>query len=99
MRKGEIMPRKWSEVAVDDEFPFIYTAKTKNGRPKRLPLPGLAVYALRQLPSYGKHEYLFPAKPNVRFNDVRSNSSQLAARRFHFNGSRPTPGITGALRC
>ena len=74
MRKGEIMPRKWSEVAVDDDFPYIYTAKTKNGRPKRLPLPGLAVYALRQLPSYGKHEYLFPAKPNVRFKDVEKFS-------------------------
>ena len=68
------MPRKWSEVAVGDEFPYIYTAKTKNGRPKRLPLPGLAVYALRQLPSYGKHEYLFPAKPNVRFKDVEKFS-------------------------
>lgn len=74
MRKGEIMPRKWSEVAVDDEFPFIYTAKTKNGRSKRLPLPALAIHALRQLPSYGTHEYLFPAKPNVRFKDVEKFS-------------------------
>jgi len=74
MRKGEILPRKWSEVAVDDEFPYIYTARTKNGRPKRLPLPGLAVYALRQLPSYGKHEYLFPARPNVRFREVEKFS-------------------------
>jgi integrase len=78
MRKGEILPRKWSEVAVDEEFPYIYTAKTKNGRPKRLPLPGLAVYALRQLPSYGKHEYLFPAKPNVRFRDVEKFSKPHA---------------------
>jgi integrase len=74
MRKGEIMPRRWSEVAVDEEFPYIYTAKTKNGRSKRLPLPGLVVYALRQLPSYGTHEYLFPAKPNVRFKDVEKFS-------------------------
>jgi integrase len=78
MRKGEIMPRKWSEVAIDDEFPYIYTAKTKNGRSKRLPLPGLAVYALRQVPSYGKHEYLFPAKPNVRFKDVEKFSKPHA---------------------
>jgi len=67
MRKGEILPRKWSDVGVNEEYPFIYAAKTKNKRPKRLPLPELAVIALRQLPSYGKHEYLFPAKPNVRF--------------------------------
>ncbi len=78
MRKGEIMPRKWSEVAADAEFPYIYTAKTKNGRPKRLPLPGLAVYALRQLPSYGTHEYLFPAKPNVRFRDAEKFSKPHA---------------------
>jgi integrase len=67
MRKGEILPRKWDEVRVDDEYPFIYTAKTKNKRPKRLPLPKLAVVALRLMPSYQTHEYLFPAKPNVRF--------------------------------
>jgi integrase len=67
MRKGEIMPRKWSEVRVDDEYPYIYTAKTKNKRPKRLPLPGLAILALKQLPSYQTHEYLFPAKPNVKY--------------------------------
>jgi integrase len=78
MRKGEIMPRKWSEVRVDEEFPYIYTAKTKNGRSKRLPLPGIVVYALRQLPSYGKHEYLFPAKPNVRFKDVEKFSKPHA---------------------
>lgn len=69
MRKGEILPRKWSEVGVDEEYPFIYAAKTKNKRPKRLPLPALTVYALKNLPSYGKHEYLFPAKPNARFKD------------------------------
>jgi integrase len=32
------------------------------------------VFALRQLPSYGTHEYLFPAKPNVRFKDVENFS-------------------------
>ncbi len=78
MRKGEIMPRKWSEVRIDDEYPYIYTAKTKNRHPKRLPLPGLTILALRQLPSYGKHEFLFPAKPNVRFNDVEKFSKPHA---------------------
>ena len=67
MRKGEILPRKWTEVPVDDEYPYIYTAKTKNGRSKRLPLPKLATVALRLMPSYKTDEYLFPAKPNVRF--------------------------------
>ena len=54
---------------VDDEYPFIYTAKTKNKRPKRLPLPAFAVAALREMPSYGTSEYLFPAKANVRFKE------------------------------
>jgi len=67
MRKGEILPRKWTEVTVDEEYPYIYTAKTKNGRSKRLPLPKLATVALRLMPSYKTSEYLFPAKPNVRF--------------------------------
>ena len=78
MRRGEIMPRLWSEVTVDDEFPFIYTPKTKNGRPKRLPLPGLCVVALRQLPSYQQHQYLFPARANVKHQDVANFSKPHA---------------------
>jgi integrase len=71
LRKGAIMPRKWEEVRVDDEFPYIHMPKkdSKNRRSSRLPLPALAVYALKQLPSYGKDEYLFPARPNPRFKD------------------------------
>ena len=70
MRKSEILKRKWTEVVIDVDFPFIYAAKTKNKRPKRLPLPGLCVLALRQLPSYQTHDYLFPARPNARFKEV-----------------------------
>src|SRR5436305_1431727 len=72
LRKGAIMSRKWDEVRVDDEYPYIYMPKkdSKNKRQSRLPLPGLVILALRQLPSYKTHEYLFPARPNVRFNDV-----------------------------
>jgi integrase len=71
MRKGSILSRKWDEVPVDDEFPYIHMPKkdSKNRRANRLPLPALCVFALRQLPSYQKHEYLFPAKPNVRFKE------------------------------
>ncbi|MDT5155946.1 MAG: hypothetical protein QOH51_303 [Acidobacteriota bacterium] len=78
MRKGEILPRKWEDVTVNDDFPFIYTAKTKNRRPKRLPLPKFAVIALKEMPSYGTSEYLFPAKPNVRFKDVTKFSKPYA---------------------
>lgn len=79
MRRGEIMPKKWEDVLVDEEYPYIYTAKTKNRRPKRLPLPGLAILALRQLPS--RHEYLFPAKPNVKYKG---------------NFKKPHPGTWGS---
>ena len=36
----------------------------------RLPLPQFCIAALKELPSYGKDEYLFPARPNVRFKEV-----------------------------
>ena len=72
LRKGAILSRKWDEVRVDDEFPYIYMPKkdSKNKRQNRLPLPGLVIYALKQLPSFGVHEYLFPAKPNAKYKDV-----------------------------
>jgi integrase len=77
-RKGEILPGKWSEVGVDEEYPLIYTPFTKNKRPKRLPFPALAVWALRNLPSYKTGEYLFPAKPNVKYKDKEKFSKPHA---------------------
>jgi integrase len=68
MRKGEILPRKWTEVIIEGDWPFIYTPTTKNNVPKRIPLPVLAVECLKQLPSFGKQDYLFPAKPNVKYS-------------------------------
>jgi integrase len=67
MRKGEILSRRWSDVDVDSGNPCIYVRQTKNDEPKRIQLPDMAVDALRALPSYGRHEYVFPAKPNPRF--------------------------------
>jgi integrase len=72
MRKTSILSRKWSELDLDADFPYIYMPKkdSKNKRSNRLPLPNLCVIALKQLPSYGKHDYLFPARPNVKYKDV-----------------------------
>jgi len=67
LRKGAILPRKYTEVFLEEEIPFIYVGKTKNGDPIKIPLAGLAVEGIKSLPSYGKDDYLFPAKPNVRF--------------------------------
>jgi integrase len=62
MRKGEILSRKWSDIDLDSGNPCVYVRQTK-----RIQLPDMAVDALRALPSYGRHEYVFPAKPNPRF--------------------------------
>lgn len=72
LRKTAILSRKWEDVKLDAEFPSFYLPKSasKNKRSNRLPLPKFCVEALKQLPSYGKHEYLFPARPNVRFRNT-----------------------------
>ena len=67
MRKGEILSRRWSDIDLDSGNPCVYVRQTKNDEPKRIQLPDMAVAALRALPSYGRHEYVFPAKPNPRF--------------------------------
>jgi integrase len=67
LRKGSILPRKYTEVFLDEKVPYIYVGKTKNGDPIKIPLAGIAVEGIMSLPSYGNDDYLFPAKPNVRF--------------------------------
>ena len=81
MRKGEILSRRWSDVDVDSGNPCIYVRQTKNDEPKRIQLPDMAVDALRALPSYGRHEYVFPAKPNPRFKgDLRGRMRGILER-------------------
>ncbi|OLE51290.1 MAG: hypothetical protein AUG51_24015 [Acidobacteria bacterium 13_1_20CM_3_53_8] len=67
LRKGSILPRSYADVFLDKEMPYISVGKTKNGDLIKMPLADMAVEAIKSLPSYGKDEYLFPAKPNVRF--------------------------------
>jgi integrase len=66
-RKGSILPRKYTDLFLDEEMPYIYVGKTKNGDLIKIPLAEMVVETIKSLPSYGKAEYLFPAKPNVRF--------------------------------
>jgi integrase len=82
MRKGEILSRKWIDIDIDSGNPCIYVRQTKNDEPKRIQLPDMAIEALRALPSYGRHEYVFPAKPNPRFkgNFKRPHSWDLGKR-------------------
>jgi len=74
MRKGEILSRKWSDIDLDSGNPCIYVRQTKNDEPKRIQLPDMAVTALRALPSFGHHEYVFPAKPTARMGILGSGS-------------------------
>lgn len=72
LRKTAILSRKCEEVKLDVDFPSIFLPKkdSKNRRSNRLSLPQFCVEALKQIPSYGNHEYLFPARPNPRFKVV-----------------------------
>ena len=72
LRKTAILSRKWDEVDLDAEFPSVFLPKkdSKNKKANRLPLPRLVIEALRQLPSYGSHEYLFPARSNAKYKEV-----------------------------
>lgn len=67
LRKGSILSRKYSDVFLDGKMPYVYVGRTKNGDPIKIPLAQLAVEAILSMPSYGKSDYLFPARPNVRF--------------------------------
>jgi integrase len=66
MRKGELLARQWTEVSLDAGVPHIRIPRTKNGHSKTVPLPEVAVEALRLLPSYERREYLFPSTPTGR---------------------------------
>ena len=69
MRKSEILQRPWREVHLDGGFPYVEIPITKNDDPKIIPLPASAIVELRNLPSFGKAEYLFPAKSTHRRPD------------------------------
>lgn len=66
MRKGELLARQWTEVSLDAGVPHIRIPRTKNGHSKTVPLPEVAVEALRLLPSYERREYRFPSTPTGR---------------------------------
>ena len=77
-RKSELLPRRWDELVLDGQHPHIRIPTTKNDEPKFMPLPEEAIAALRQLPSYGSSEYLFPAKPNPKAPDPQKFSKPHA---------------------
>jgi len=72
-----------SEVILEGPSPHIYVGRTKNGEAIKIPLAQIAIDAIKSLPSYGKDEYLFPAKPNVRFqSDFKKPHAWDLGKRF-----------------
>jgi integrase len=59
-------------VKLDVDFPssFLPKKESKKRRSNRLPFPQFCVEALKQLPSYQMQEYLFPARPNIKYTDA-----------------------------
>ena len=92
-RKGELLSRKWSEVELGGRSPHIYVPRSKNGRPKRLPLAEEAIAALRALPSFEDDDYVFPAdRGNVRFTGKQMH---LWDMRKPFQAACTRAGIEG----
>lgn len=67
LRKNELLRRRWTEIHLDASVPYVSISITKNKDPKKVPLPRVAVDALRQLPSYSNKEHVFPSRPTARF--------------------------------
>jgi integrase len=63
-RRGELIRLRWVDVAIDEPSPRAIIQHTKNGDPRRLPLVGKALDAVRELSisNAGKSELVFPAK-------------------------------------
>jgi len=92
-RKGELLARKWSEVRLEGTAPHIYVPKTKNGRPKRMPLAAEVIAALKNLLSYGSDEYVFPLdRSNVNFSGKQEH---LWDMRKPFQAACKRAGISG----
>lgn len=49
-RKGEILPRKWTEIEMEGASPHAYVPRSKNGRSKRLPLAEEVIAVLKWPP-------------------------------------------------
>jgi len=58
-RKNELLTAQWKDVNLQDGVWLI--PQTKAGRPHSLPLPQPAIEILKNLPSSGKSEWLFPS--------------------------------------
>ena len=61
-RKSELLSARWEDFKLDEEAPTWTIPHTKSGEPHSIPLPMAAVAILRDLPSHGKFEWVFPGR-------------------------------------
>jgi integrase len=62
MRKGEILSLRWERLHLGGS-PYATLIRTKTGYQRHVPIPEVIVDTLKDLPSYGHDEYLFPSRP------------------------------------
>jgi integrase len=67
LRLRELLNRRWSDIHLEGPAPYISVPHTKTGVPKKIPLPKVAVEALKRLASYDVDEYVFPSRPTARW--------------------------------
>ena len=63
-RRGELMRLQWMDVTIDGPAPQAIIEDTKNGDPRRIPLVGKALEALRalRLSNNGRSQFVFPSR-------------------------------------
>ena len=63
-RRGELIRLRWIDVTIDEPSPRAIIQHTKNGDPRRLPLVGKALDAIRELSvsNAGNSEFVFPSR-------------------------------------
>lgn len=71
LRTSDLLMRRWNEMRLEGPHPYVYIPEEKSGNPKRVPLPSIAVEALKALPSYGIADYVFPSRPTARFPEPK----------------------------
>jgi integrase len=92
-RRGELIRLRWADVTVDAPSPQAIIQQTKNGDPRRLPLVGKALEAMRTLKhsNAGRSEFVFPHRSDpgrtYRAFDTHWQAALATARiadfRFH----------------
>lgn len=89
-RPGELRFSKWTEFDLDKRIWFIPADRTKTRRPHRVPLPGAAINALRELKALGSPgENLFPSIRTWK-KPISDATFTAALRRMGFTGDEMT---------